>query len=155
MLNIYLEGIRRRYAHVLCEECLITNGKGWRVYSNPKYRFSKWILLRIHKSLAFYLFIMDNDISLQIQFYYRKTNITPHGTFIIAIIIITIMFLPIRSSVLLQFIINANSHKLFFLQIVYSSAIKDFKPRLMGTQTMCWLSKDEHLLRKCVKTSLR
>jgi hypothetical protein len=70
-------------------ECLITYGKGWRVYSNPKYRFSKWILLRIHKSLAFCLFTTDNDISLQVQFYYRKTNNTSNGTFVIVIIIIS------------------------------------------------------------------
>jgi len=60
---------------------------------------------------------MDNDISLQIQYYYRKTNNTPHGTLIIVIIIITIMFLPTGLSVVLQIIINANSHKLFFLQL--------------------------------------
>lgn len=160
------EYLFRGYKVALCTcfalECLITNSKDSRFYSNPKYRFSKWIILRIHESLAFCLFTTDNNISLQIQFYYRKTNNTPNGTFviiiiiIITIIIIIAMFLRIRFSVLLQFIIKSHSHKLLFLYLfIYISAIKDLKPRLLGTQIMCWLSKDEHLLRKCIKTSLR
>jgi hypothetical protein len=68
---------------VLCTrfalDCLITYDKGWTVYSNRKYRFSKWIFLRIHNSLAFCLFITDNDVSLQRQFCYRKTNNTPQN----------------------------------------------------------------------------
>jgi len=120
------EYLFRGYKAALCArfvlECLITYGKAWRVYCNPKYRFSKWILLRIHKSPAFCLFTTDNDISFQIQFYYRKTSNTSNDTFVIVITII-IMFLRIRFSVLLQFIINAHSHKLFFLYLYFHNKI--------------------------------
>lgn len=115
------EYLLRGYRAALCTcfvlECLITHDKGWSVYSNRKYRFSKWILLRIHKSLGFCLFTTDNDTLLQIKSCYRKTNNTPHNIFIIFTIIIIIMFLRIRFSVLLPFITNAHSHKVFFLYL--------------------------------------